>query len=125
VRRDDGAGKPVASVETDSIASCRSVDFNLSSVRREATGRVFGGDTALEGKAAGCNMVLCQAKLLERSTGSNLDLRCDNVDACNLLGDGMLNLTVCPLADAQVPCMPAKWFLTTATPHDGILTCAG
>ena len=68
------------------------VDLNLSGVGREAIGRILGGDTALEGEATGGDVVLCEAELLERGAGSNLDLSGNNVDAGNFFGDGMLDL---------------------------------
>lgn len=91
---DNGTGETVTSVETDSISSCRSVDLNLAGVRGEAVCRIFRGDTALEGKTTGGDVVLGQAKLLERGTRRNLDLRSDDVDAGDFLCDGVLDLTV-------------------------------
>jgi hypothetical protein len=125
VRCNNGAGKPVASIETDSITACRSVDFNLSSVWREATGRILSGDAALESEPACRYVVLSEAQLLERGTSGDLNLRGNNVDASDLFCDGMFDLTTCSSADGRVLSMPVEWFLTTATPHDGILTCAG
>jgi hypothetical protein len=46
----------------------------------------------LEGEASCGDVVLGQTELLERSTGSNLDLCGHDVDTSNLLGDGVLDL---------------------------------
>ena len=106
---DDGTGKTVASVKSHSITTClivsdgqlsgglgtltsTAVDLDLSRVGREAIGRILGGDTALEGKAAGGDVILCEAELLERGSGGNLDLSGNDVDAGNFFGDGMLDL---------------------------------
>lgn len=91
---DYGSGEAVATVQTDTITASGTVDLNLSGVRREALRGVFGGDTALNGKPASRNAVLGQAQLGEGSTSGNLDLRCDDVDAGDLFGDGVLDLTV-------------------------------
>jgi len=55
--------------------------------------RVFGGDSALEGEAADRDPVLREAELLQRRTGGDLDLGSNDVDAGDLLGDGVLDLT--------------------------------
>lgn len=49
----------------DTVSTSRTVDFNLSSVRSEALGGVFRGDTALEGETASGDVILSQAELLE------------------------------------------------------------
>lgn len=77
----------------DSVTACRSVYLDLSSIRRESVGGILRGDTALESKSTSGDMVLRQAKLLERGACSNLDLRSDNVDTSDFLGDGVLDLT--------------------------------
>lgn len=66
--------------------------FNLARVWLEALGWVLGRDAALDGKAAGRDAVLGEAKLLEGGASRDLDLRRDNVDAGDLLGDGVLDL---------------------------------
>lgn len=76
----------------DAVSTSGTVDLNLSSVRSKALGGVFCGDTALEGKAASRDVVLSQAKLLKRCTSSNLNLRSNDIDAGNLLGNGVLDL---------------------------------
>lgn len=92
VRRDNGAGKAVTSIKTDTIATGRTVDLELSGVWGETLCWILGSDTTLNCETADGDAVLGQAQLLERGTRSNLDLGCDNINAGNLLGDGMLNL---------------------------------
>jgi len=55
-------------------------------------GRVFCGNSALEGEATGRDVILSQAELLKRCACSNLDLCRDNIDSSNFLGDGVLDL---------------------------------
>ena len=52
----------------------------------------LGGDSALNGIASLGDGILGEAQLWQRSTGGNLDLRCDNVNAGDLLSDGVLDL---------------------------------
>jgi hypothetical protein len=80
-------------IEPYTITTSRAVDLNLSSIRCEALSRVFGGDTALEGKAACGDVVLSQAELLERCTGCDLDLCGYDIDAGDFFGDSVLDLT--------------------------------
>ena len=51
-------------------------------------------DTALNGKATSCDSVLGKAKLLERCTGSDLDLCSYDIDTSDLLGDCVLDLAI-------------------------------
>jgi hypothetical protein len=94
VRSYNGACKAISTVETNSVAACGTVHLDLSGVGREAIGRVFGCDTALEGKAASRDVVLGQSELLEGGTCGDLDLCGHNIDARDLFGNGMLDLTV-------------------------------
>jgi hypothetical protein len=48
--------------------------------------------TALNGKATNADLILREAKLLESCTSSNLDLGGHDIDTCDLLGDGVLDL---------------------------------
>lgn len=61
----DSSGKTVTTIETDAITTRGAVYFNLSCVRLETLGRVFGGDTTLDSETTGGNAVLGEAKLLE------------------------------------------------------------
>lgn len=49
---DDSTGETVTTIQTDTIATCGSVDLNLAGVRRETLRRVFSGDTTLDGETA-------------------------------------------------------------------------
>jgi hypothetical protein len=80
-------------IEPYSITTSRAVHLNLSSIWSKALSRVFGGDTALEGKAACGDVVLSQAELLERCTGCDLDLCGYDIDAGDFFGDSVLDLT--------------------------------
>ena len=84
--------KSVTTVQPHSVPASGTIDLNLARIRGEALGRVLGGDAALEGKTTGRNVVLCEAELLERRTGGDLDLGSHDVDARDLLSDGMLDL---------------------------------
>lgn len=92
VRSDNCSGKAIATVQADTVATSRAVYLELTSIGREALGGVFGGDTALDGETTDGDTVLGQAELLEGSTCGNLNLSCDNIDAGNLLSDGVLDL---------------------------------
>lgn len=92
MRSDDGSGKTVTTIETDSVATSRAVDLDLSSIGCKALGGVFCGDSALEGKASCGDVVLSQAKLFKRCTCCDLNLCRNNVDTGDLLGDGVLDL---------------------------------
>lgn len=99
---DDGARKSVSAVESDTVTASRAINLDLASVRLEALGGVLGGDSALEGETTDRDPVLCEAELFERGTSSDLNLRGDNVDAGNLLGDGVLDLAVWK-SDGETP----------------------
>jgi hypothetical protein len=55
---DDGTSKAIATVQADTVATRRPVDFDLASVWREGIGWVLGGDTALDSEATGRDAVL-------------------------------------------------------------------
>ena len=86
------SSETVTTIETDSVTTRRAVDLDLSGIRREALRGVFRGDSALECKAAGRDMVLRETELLERGSSRDLDLRSDDVDARDFLGNGVLDL---------------------------------
>jgi hypothetical protein len=98
VGRDNGASKTITSVETNTVTTCRTVHFNFTGIWCEVLRGIFGGDTALERKAACRDMILGQTELLERCTCGDLDLSCNDIDACNFLGDSVLDLTMIVLA---------------------------
>ena len=91
-RSNDSTSKTVATIQTDTVATSRTVDFNLTGVGLEGLGGVFGSDTALDSETAGRDAVLGQAKLSQRSASGNLNLSGNNINAGNLLGDGVLDL---------------------------------
>jgi hypothetical protein len=84
--------KTVTTIETDSVTTSRAVDLNLTSVGRKALSGVLSRDAALEGEAAGRDVVLSETELLERCACCDLNLRSDDVDAGDLLGDRVLDL---------------------------------
>jgi hypothetical protein len=88
----DCASKTVTTIETDSVTTSRAVDLDLSSIGCEALSWVFCSDSALESKASCGDVVLSQTKLLKGCTSCDLNLRRNNVDTGNLLGDGVLDL---------------------------------
>lgn len=108
VRSDDGTGKAITSVETDTITTGRAVDLNLASIWPEALGGVLSGDylisasllyflqvfltSALNSKAPGRDPLLGQAQLLQARASRNLDLGSNNINSSNLLSDRVLDL---------------------------------
>jgi hypothetical protein len=99
VRSNNGTGKSVTTIKTDTVTTCRAVHLDLSGVRSEALGGIFGSDTALNGETAGGNAVLRQSELGKRRTSSNLNLSSNNIDAGDFLGDGVLDLAVSKESD--------------------------
>lgn len=92
VRCDDSSSETVSTIETDTVTTRRAVDFDLSCVWLETLGRVFGGNTALDSETTSGDAVLGKAKLCEGCTSSDLDLGCDDVDAGDFFGNGVLDL---------------------------------
>jgi hypothetical protein len=74
------------------LSTSRSVYFNLTSIRLEALGGVFGRNSALDSETPGGDSVLGQAELCKCCTGSNLNLGCYNINASDFLGNGVLDL---------------------------------
>lgn len=79
-------------IKSNTISTRTAIYFDLASVWAKAIGGVFGGDTALNSETACRDAVLGEAELLERGTSCNLNLCCDNVDAGDFFGDGVLDL---------------------------------
>jgi len=98
---DDSTSKAISTIKTHTVTSRRSVDFNLTGIWSEALGGVLGGDTALDGETPGGDSVLGEAKLLQGGACGDLDLCRDDIDAGDLLRNGVLDLTV---AICQLPC---------------------
>jgi hypothetical protein len=74
-----------AGIKTDTVTASGTVHLDLAGVRLEVRGGVLGGDAALNGKTAAVDVVLGETELLERNTGSDLNLSRDNVDTGDLL----------------------------------------
>jgi hypothetical protein len=92
VRSNDSTGETVASVETDTITTRRSVDFDLSGVGGEALGRILSCDTALDSKTTGRDAILSKTKLVQCGTSSDLNLSGNDIDTGDLLSDCVLDL---------------------------------
>jgi hypothetical protein len=91
-RGNDGTSEAIAAVETDTVTTGRSVNFNLARIRLEALRRVFGRDSTLDGKASSGDAILGETQLGKCCACSDLDLGCYNVDTGDLLGDRVLDL---------------------------------
>ena len=92
VRRDDGAGESGRSIQTDSHSFARAEDFDAARVRLETLGRVFGGDSALDGAALDHDPALIQLELGQSEAFGDFDLVLDQIDARHLLRDRVLHL---------------------------------
>lgn len=92
MRSDLCTGVTRRSIQSDTVTTCGTVHFDLSSVGLETSCGVFSGDTALDGETSAVDVLLSQAELLEGDTRSDLDLGSDNVDTGDLFGDGVLDL---------------------------------
>ena len=92
VRCDNGTSETVTTVETDTVTTSGTIHLDLTSIRRETLGGIFGGDTALDSKAASGDAVLGQAELLQSSTSSDLNLSSNNIDASDFLSNGVFDL---------------------------------
>ena len=86
------SGESTGRVESDSVSSRRSVDLDLSGVGLEAVGGILGGHSALDGEPSLGDVLLDEAERRQGRSGGDLDLGGDNVDAGDLLGDGVLDL---------------------------------
>ena len=95
VRRDDRARADVAAVETYAEAAAGAVGLDLAVVGREVVGRVLGGHAALDGVAVDLEVVLVaetDLRVADRLPLGDEDLRTHEVDVCDHLGDGVLDL---------------------------------
>ncbi len=94
-RRDDRTAVPHAAVETHSEAASAAVGQNLAVVRRKLVFRILGGDAALDGVAHARHFVLlwkANRRAEHRVSLRDENLRADQVDAGDLLGDRVLDL---------------------------------
>ena len=80
-----GTSETRARVQADTISAGAAVDLDFASVRLEVCRRILRRDTALDCKATLGDVLLCESELGERSTCSNLNLSCHNVDTGDLL----------------------------------------
>ncbi len=92
---DHGPGIGVAAVQADAAAAAGAIGGDLSGVGREVVGRVLGGDPALDGIPLDVQVVL--AAHVDRWVGEGVslgdeDLCPHQIDAGDLLGDGVLHL---------------------------------
>ena len=92
VRPDLGAHEHGATVETDPGPTGRAVGRDPAGVGAELVGRVLGGDAALEGGPADLQGLLRQPEVGEGLAAGDPQLRADQVDVGDLLGDGVLDL---------------------------------
>lgn len=90
---DDRTGEAITAIQTDAVATGRTVNFELSSVWFEAFGWIFGSYAALDSKATDRNAILRKTKLLERGSSSDLDLGSDKINAGDFFSDSVFNLT--------------------------------
>jgi hypothetical protein len=85
VGSDLSARKARARIETNTVSTRASVDLNFSSIGLEVVSSIFGGDTALDGKAALGDGLLGETELGKGCASSDLDLGRDDVEASDLL----------------------------------------
>ena len=62
---DDGSGKPVTSIKSDTIASSGSVDLYFARIGAEPLSRVLGGDSTLNGESTNGNSILGETQFLQ------------------------------------------------------------
>ncbi len=92
---DGGAGARVAAVQTDAEAAAGAVGGDPAGVGGEAVHRILGGHAALNGVAVDVHVVLALQADFRRGQGIALrdeHLGAHQVDAGDLLGDGVLHL---------------------------------
>ena len=92
VRADLRARVDGAAVEPDPGAAGRAVAGDLADVGPEAVGGVLGGDPALQRSALELDGLLREAQVSEGLAGGDAQLRLDEVDVGDFLGDGVLDL---------------------------------
>ena len=84
-----------ACIETDTIATSTTVDFNLTRVGLEALGGILSRNTALNREATLSDRFLSETKLGQGCTSSDLNLGGDDVDASDFLWQRMSRLLIC------------------------------
>ena len=95
VGRDLCAHIGVACVQTDAETAAGTISGDLTGVRCKVVGRILGGDTALDGVAAGGHVSLAgdaNGGIAQGTAFRNEDLGTNQVDAGDHFGDGMFHL---------------------------------
>src|SRR5690606_11431303 len=92
VRADLRARVGGPAVQPDARTAGRPVGADHADVGPELVGRVLGGDPALQRGTAQVDRLLAQAEVGQRLPGSDAQLRLDQVDVGDLLGDRVLDL---------------------------------
>jgi hypothetical protein len=83
--RNLGASETRRGIETNTITTSRTVNFNFSSVWLESLRRILSCYTALNRKATLRDILLRETQLGQSRAGCNLDLSRNNVDASDFL----------------------------------------
>ena len=94
-RRYAGARIAIAGIQTDSESGARAPGIDTAGIGQEVVGGVLGGDAALHGEPTWAHHLLrADADLRRRQLVSFADaqLRLHQIDARDLLGDGVLDL---------------------------------
>jgi len=92
LRSDNGACETVTAIKADTVSTCGTVNLDLSSIRLELFCWVLSRDTALDGETSRRDAVLSETKLWQGRARSNLDLSSNDINASDLLGNGVLDL---------------------------------
>ena len=92
MRTDLGPDEHRAAVQPDAGTAGRAVRRDPAGVGAELVGRVLGRDPALQGRAPDLEGVLADAEVGQGLAAGDAQLRADEVDVGDLLGDGVLDL---------------------------------
>ena len=95
IRGDNGTRKRIAAVQTHAKAAAAAVSNQLAGIGHKVVGRVFRGNTALNGMAeTGDFVLLGDADFLavQGITLGNFNLGLYNIKTGNFFGNGMFNL---------------------------------
>ena len=95
VGRDHGTGVRIAAVKTDAESTGGTPGGDLAGIGGKVVGRIFRGHTALDGITVELDVILAvdaDLGIAERLALGDQDLGLHQVDAGDLLGDGMLHL---------------------------------
>ena len=95
IRGDNGAGEGVAAVQTNAHAAATAIGNQLAGVRHKVVGRVLCSNTALNSMADDVQILLLgqvDFRTVQIVAFGNLDLGLHDIDAGDLLGNGVLHL---------------------------------